>query len=87
MEPLKPKIKQRLLSSPQTSPQDVEEYESLLSLRFTIDPSLPESADIVAASEERLKTLYQKLYPSADSETLESRNQRSASSVKRLAAG
>ena len=78
MEPLKPDVRRQLTqNNPQASPQDVEEYERLLSERFTVDPSLPAAhtaanSDLNAAPkalspeqerEVRLKVLYQKLYP------------------------
>ena len=76
MEPLKPEVKRQLTqNNPLASPQDVEEYERLLSERFTIDPSLPvapRNANLNAAPdalspeqerEPRLKVLYQKLHP------------------------
>jgi hypothetical protein len=72
MEPLKPEAKQNLLNRPQASPQDVEEYERLLSERYTRDPNpdlrtRPTAAPDAAArsSEARLKVLYQKLYGKA----------------------
>ena len=78
MEPLKPEAKrQLLLNNPLASSEDVEEYERLLSERFTVDPSLPtvrtaaNSNGMAAPSgqteevrEARLKVLYQRLYPS-----------------------
>lgn len=79
MEPLKPEVRQGLtLNNPQASPHDVEEYERLLSQRFTVDPNLPparaaSSSDLMAPPETltpeqereaRLQVLYEKLYPS-----------------------
>ena len=67
MEPLKPETKQQILANnPQAAPEDLEEYERLLSQRFTVDPhvaptptrSLPEpggraAADSPSASPDR----------------------------------
>lgn len=70
MEPLKPEAKEGLLNQPQASPQDVEEYEKLLSERYTTDPNpdprtqpaaAPSPAAVRKASETRLKALYKKL--------------------------
>jgi hypothetical protein len=78
MEPLKPEVKQKLLqNAPQASPQDVEEYERLLSERFMTDPSIPTarptSTPVPLAAppallpaqerEARLRVLHQKLFP------------------------
>ena len=77
MEPMKPEARQQLTrNNSQATPQDVEEYERLLSQRFMVDPSLPTAcatanSDLMAAPtalspaqerETRLKVLYQKLY-------------------------
>ena len=81
MEPLKPEIKKQLAQcSLQASPQDVEEYERLLSERFTVDPSrsaarstahverlaAPNAVSPEEKREARLKELYQKLYPAGN---------------------
>ena len=81
MEPLKPDVKkQLLLNAPQASPQDVGEYERLLSERFTVDPSLPAARtttnpNFMAAPnalsppqerEARLRVLHQKLFHPLD---------------------
>jgi len=44
MEPLKPESVRDLLANAQAAPGDVEEYERLLSERFTTDPDLPQDA-------------------------------------------
>ncbi len=69
MEPLKPEAKQKLLNRPHASPQDVEEYEKLLSERYTRDPNpdprtrpATAPATVASSSEARLRELYQKLY-------------------------
>jgi hypothetical protein len=69
MEPLKPRAKLELSSRPKASPQDVEEYERLLSERYTVDPNPDlrtqptlEPNAVKPASEIRLETLYKKLY-------------------------
>jgi len=66
MEPLKPEVRKRILDEhPQASPEDIEEYERLLSERFTVDPDLPmapEVSDQRNADEERLAELYDKLF-------------------------
>lgn len=64
MEPLKPEDKTFILeNNPQASPEEIEEYEQLLSVRFTEDPDLvPEPAlESVRTRESRLTELYQKL--------------------------
>lgn len=41
MQPLSPEERERILRNhPEASPQDVDEYEQLLSSRFTTDPSM-----------------------------------------------
>ncbi len=65
MEPLKPEDKIFILeNNPQASPEEIEEYEQLLSVRFTEDPDVaPEPArdSAVPLRESRLTELYQKL--------------------------
>ena len=64
MEPLKPEEKDLILeNNPQASPEEVEEYEQLLSLRFTEDPDFGAAAapQSEANVESRLRELYQKL--------------------------
>lgn len=68
MEPLKPDTVKGILARPAAAPvlqEDIEEYERLLSERFTRDPDLPMSprdADDVAQREDRIAQLYQKLF-------------------------
>jgi hypothetical protein len=67
MQPLNPDDKKRILeSSIQASPEDIEEYEKLLSERFTEDPDLPGAQvvleGVVDPREARLAELYQKLF-------------------------
>ncbi|HWG19219.1 MAG TPA: hypothetical protein VG225_01730 [Terracidiphilus sp.] len=69
MQPLKPNEQQAILENqPNAQPEDVEEYERLLSQRFTVDPdAAPNRAPGVAAevgedSEARIAELHQKLY-------------------------
>ena len=67
MEPLKPETKARILEErPQASPQDIEEYERLLSERFASDPDLVIAAAQVArldeSREQRLQELHAKLF-------------------------
>ncbi len=70
MEPLKPDIVRNLLNpaTPAAAPvleEEVEEYEQLLSERFTRDPDLPMSpleADAVDQAEDRIEQLHQKLF-------------------------
>ena len=72
MEPLKPEVKKAILeSNPQAEPSDIEEYERLLSARFTVDPhahpsAAPERAN-AESIESRLKKLHEKLFPAAKS--------------------
>ena len=65
--PVKPEVRDSLLqNNPQAAPQDIDEYERLLAERFTIDPDLsPEPAPTAGGTnqEERLRELYQKLFP------------------------
>jgi hypothetical protein len=67
MEPLKPQEKARILrDNPHADPGDIEEYELLLSRRFTIDPDLPAEPGQPTAGEEiesRLAYLHRKLFP------------------------
>jgi hypothetical protein len=73
MEPLKPAQKQSILeNSPSAQPGDVEEYERLLSTRYTSDPDFAPSEDpkgveaLVNNSSEqrerRIAELHEKLY-------------------------
>jgi hypothetical protein len=67
MEPLKPEDKVRILQeNPQADPGDLEEYELLLSRRFTIDPDSPTKAGGSSTAEEiesRIAYLHRKLFP------------------------
>jgi hypothetical protein len=69
MEPLKPEDKARILrENPQADPGDIEEYELLLSRRFTVDPDLPAKPGDASAAEaiqSRLAYLHRKLFPQA----------------------
>lgn len=74
MEPLKPELKKSILANnPQAEPKDIEEYERLLSLRFTEDPdqeipAAPVKGEAQTAREQRearIKELRQKLFKSA----------------------
>ena len=66
MEPLKPEVRQWILDEhPQASPEDIDEYERLLSQRFTVDPDLPMAPEESAQlndDEQRLEELYNKLF-------------------------
>jgi hypothetical protein len=70
MEPLKPETVQGIidLAQPAAAPaiqDDIEEYERLLSERFTRDPDLPMSpqeAEDVDGAEDRIAQLHQKLF-------------------------
>ena len=64
MEPLKPAAKSSILqAAPTATPADLEEYERLLSKRYTKDPSaknvLPAAPD---PDEVRLQQLMKKIY-------------------------
>lgn len=67
MEPMKPVTKARILrENPLAEPGDVEEYELLLSRRFTIDPDLapaPGAESELDRNEARLAELHRKLFP------------------------
>ncbi len=70
MEPLKPETVQDVLrlAEPAAAPalrDDIEEYERLLSERFTRDPDLPMSpqqAHGIDLAEERIEKLHKKLF-------------------------
>jgi hypothetical protein len=68
MQPLKPEDKKAALdNNPQAAPEDLQEYERLLALRFTRDPLTPENAQPLAGEaiedlEDRLKALHKKLF-------------------------
>jgi hypothetical protein len=66
MEPIKPEVRKRILDDhPQASPEDIDEYERLLSQRFEVDPDLPMAPALSNqrdADEERLAELYDKLF-------------------------
>jgi len=77
MQPLKPEDKKAALdNNPQAAPEDLQEYERLLALRFTRDPLTQENAqplvgeptqDLLAGDptqdlEDRLKALHKKLF-------------------------
>lgn len=75
MEPLKPELKKSILANnPQADPKDIQEYERLLSLRFSEDPdeelaSSPVAEQSRTVSEERearIQELHRKLFRSAD---------------------
>jgi hypothetical protein len=55
MEPLKPDIKKQILANrPQAAPADIEEYERLLSQRFSVDPHVgPASISAVSVVPQR----------------------------------
>jgi hypothetical protein len=65
MEPLKPEDREFILeNNPQASPEELEEYEQLLSMRFTQDPDLPAEPTLEVTAnvrESRLTELYEKL--------------------------
>jgi hypothetical protein len=83
MQPMKPEQKRSVLeNSPQAQPSDLEEYERLLSLRFTEDPD----QQLPAASpgehgetgahlerENRIKELHRKLFSSVATPAQQSR--------------
>ena len=70
MEPLKPEVVRGILDAaePAAAPMmhdDIEEYERLLSERFTRDPDLPKSPEQAIAadqSEERITELHSRLF-------------------------
>lgn len=67
MQPLKPEDKLAILNdNPAADPAEIQEYEKLLSQRFTMDPDAP-AADAVADDggfniEQRLRELHDKLF-------------------------
>lgn len=67
MEPMKPETKARILQeNPQAAPGDIEEYELLLSQRFTLDPDMPAAPGEASAAENiesRIADLHRKLFP------------------------
>jgi hypothetical protein len=72
VEPLKPQVKQSIQElRPDAAPEDIEEYERLLSERFLIDPDAqapaPERTAVRVAPtsdarEQRLAELHEKLF-------------------------
>ena len=75
MQPLSPDDKKNILQNrPQAQPADIEEYERLLSLRFSEDPDTKPKGGMVSDLEfqshldsrtklnERLRELHQKLF-------------------------
>jgi len=76
MEPLKSGRKRSILENrPEVQPEEIEEYEQLLSMRFAEDPNQPPAAareafatrdigiqDVRTKREERIKELHRKLY-------------------------
>ena len=65
MQPLKPEVKEAILAErADVDAADVQEYERLLSRRFTIDPDRPstESATAADSDGERLRELHEKLF-------------------------
>ncbi len=66
MEPLKPEEKEAILKkNPLADPADIEEYERLLSERFTVDPNrrrTRSAASATAAKADRLTELHKKLF-------------------------
>lgn len=66
MEPMKPDLKKNVLAAnPQAAPEEIEEYERLLSLRYAQDPDSaaePPSAASPETIEARLAQLYKKLF-------------------------
>ena len=66
MEPIKPEVRKWILEEhPLASPEDIDEYERLLSQRFTVDPDLPMAPDDSSKhddDEKRLAELYDKLF-------------------------
>ncbi len=89
MQPLKPEQKRTILkNSPQAQPGDIQEYERLLSARFTEDPDRQPAAapsglvermvrpDSREERELRIKELHRKLFGSgAEEEEPESENE------------
>lgn len=73
MEPMKPETKQEILANrPQAEPSAIEEYERLLSERFTVDPDLPRAPQDEAAEsarEDRLAELCRELFATDAAET------------------
>jgi hypothetical protein len=67
MQPLKPEERNRILRDvPEARPEEIDEYERLLSEIFMVDPSMPRSADAVDKNQEnerRLSELFRKLFP------------------------
>jgi len=67
MEPITPEVRKRILDErPQASPEDIDEYERLLSERFMVDPdstmAAPDGSALRNDDEERLEELYNKLF-------------------------
>lgn len=66
MEPLRPEDRARILTqNPRAGPGEIDEYERLLSRRFTIDPDAPGSTSAAEEIEARLAELHRRLFPQA----------------------
>lgn len=66
MEPLTPEARERILEQNPEAEPDVDEYELLLSERFTLDPDLssdPFESTEAERIERRLAELHRKLFP------------------------
>lgn len=80
MQPLKPDEERSVLeNNPQAQPSDLEEYERLLSLRFTEDPDQKpatspqeDEAEVDLGREARIQQLHRKLFRSATAPARES---------------
>jgi len=81
MQPLKPNEERSVLeNNPQAQPSDLEEYERLLSLRFTEDPDQrpvaspqqEDEADVDLGREARIQQLHRKLFRAATAPARES---------------
>jgi hypothetical protein len=80
MQPLKPNEERSVLeNNPQAQPSDLEEYERLLSLRFTEDPDQRPAAsphegeaEVDLGREARIQQLHRKLFSSATASALKS---------------
>ena len=82
MQPMKPEQKRSVLeNSPQAQPSDLEEYERLLSLRFTEDPDQKPAASpsehgetgVDMEREGQIKELHRKLFSSVATPAQQSR--------------
>ena len=67
MQPIRPEIREQILTADPTAEADIQEYERLLAARFTRDPDFPPAgapataAEAFASDQEKLSALRDRL--------------------------